>query len=175
MAQGWSYLHICKFLTEKQTNVMLLKIQFKNQHVWLCEYDFPASVEQLQAKREDHWEKWPNLEKEIVSEGSEEVQHLCFVEVTSYHLFKFNTINLIERDILTERRHKCNILSLCESSSVTERERNANKNTYFSVSFSHAQTTQRKRSMATVICTKYHPCSSTTLLMTDSSCQVIDT
>lgn len=110
-----------------------------------------------------------------VSEGSEGVQHLFFGQISSYHLFKCNTFNLIEQDILTERRHKCNILSLCESSSVTERERNANKNTYFSVSFSHAQTTQRKRSMATVICTKYHPCSSTTLLMTDSSCQVIDT
>lgn len=90
-------------------------------------------------------------------------------QISSYHLLKFNTINLIEQDILTERRHKCNILSLCESSSVTERERNANKNTYFSVSFTHAQTTQRKRSMATIICTKYHPSSSTTLLMTDTS------
>lgn len=64
MAQGWSYLHICKFLTEKQTNVMLLKIQFKNQHVWLCEYDVPASVEQLQAKREDHRDNKKSVQRE---------------------------------------------------------------------------------------------------------------
>lgn len=64
MAQGWSYLHICKFLTEKQTNVMLLKIQFKNQYVWLCEHDFPASVEQLQAKREDHRDNKKSVQRE---------------------------------------------------------------------------------------------------------------